>query len=307
MRVVVLGGTGFIGRHLVRALAARGLAVSLYSRRPWGLLPAGVTEHLGAIDDFDRMDPLFRSAGGLVYLAWCGFPHGGGAPPEEAARPNVETARSVFDRAARAGMRRIVFISSGGTVYGEPLTLPVSEAHPTNPVSAYGTEKLAVENHLLLLARGRPAWAVVLRPSTVFGPGQRPGRGQGLITTAMDRLRRGDPVDVWGSGEEVRDYLYVDDLVRALVLALETESPPDVLNIGSETGYTVSEVLRRLARVTGVEPIVRRHPAPPGAVRKSVLNCARARESLGWRPQVPLDRGLEETWQWVRRGAPNEP
>jgi UDP-glucose 4-epimerase len=302
MHLGIFGSTGFIGRHLVRALAARNVRISLYNRRPWGPLPTGVTEQVGALDDFDRMKSVLKSAEGVFYLVWNGYPHSETRSVGPGPGTNVYTAASVLEQVAQRRGRRIVFLSSGGTVYGEPSYLPIDEGHPTNPISAYGVEKLAVENHLLHMSKSLSVQAVVVRPSTVFGPGQRPGRGQGLITTAMDRLRRGEYIDVWGSGSEVRDYLFIDDLVRALILVMERDPGPPVVNIGSERGLPVSQVLGCIAKTTGIEPLVRRHDAPANAVRSNVLSCALAHRVLGWWPVIPFEEGLAKTWEWIRNG-----
>ena len=219
----------------------------------------------------------------------------------------VNTVASVrlFERCQQAGVKKIVYVSSGGTVYGVPKTLPIGETDATDPISAYGINKLMVEKYLQLYAHGGGAQALSLRVANPFGEFQSPFRRQGLIAALIETIRSGRPVEIWGDGRIVRDYLYAGDLAEALVAASLYDGPAQVLNIGSGIGRSVLEVLDSVCEALGQRPVAVIHqPARAADVPANVLDIAAAGRELGWAPRTGWMDGLCRTAEWIAANFP---
>jgi UDP-glucose 4-epimerase len=215
-------------------------------------------------------------------------------------RSNLVDTLQLLEACVAAKARRIVFASSGGTVYGVPEAVPISEAHPTNPISSYGIVKLAIEKYLGLFYHLYNLDYTALRISNPYGPYQDPMGQQGAIGVFLHRLHAGRPVSIWGDGGVVRDYLYVSDLTDALVRAAEVESRERVLNVGSGRGISLNELVGLIGEVVGEQPVVEYLPARALDVPASVLEIGRARAELGWSPKTEPAEGIARTWDWIR-------
>ena len=194
----------------------------------------------------------------------------------------------------------MIFASSGGTVYGLPHTVPIDEDHPTNPITSYGVVKLAIEKYMDLFWRLHGLHYTVLRISNPYGPYQNPVGQQGAIAVFLHHLRTGQPITIWGDGRVVRDYIYVSDLVDALVLAAEVETRRKVLNVGSGHGTSLNELIALMGKETGERPEVDYLKGRALDVPANVLGISRVREELGWRPRTTLDEGIARTWNWTK-------
>jgi len=303
VRVLVTGGNGFIGTYCVDALAAEGLEVHVYDlfERRLGALPerAGFTQ--GDLADQDRLRGALEGADAVLHLAWSGIHESSTRDPAGDVAANLLPSLRLVDACAELGVRRLVFLSSGGAVYGSGAPA-MGEEHPTDPISAYGISKLAVEKYLHLYRVQHGLEYVVLRPSVPYGPGQDAQRRQGVVSVFLHRIARGQPVEIWGDGSAIRDYFYVADLARATVAAV-TRAPegPRVFNLGGGRGYSLHQLLEILEEVTGRTPGVEyREPRKIDPPRVS-LDISRAERHLGWRPVVDLREGVERTWEWIRR------
>lgn len=200
----------------------------------------------------------------------------------------------------QAGVLRVVFASSGGTVYGRPLVVPIQEDHPTRPLSSYGLTKLILENYLALFTEGYGLNHVILRISNPYGPLQRFRNGQGLIANVIAHARDGTPVPVYGDGVAERDYVYVGDVCEAFHAALfRPEAVRQTVNIGSGIGRSVLEVLAAMEAMLG-HPLARTHIPMRGTdVTRSVLSIDRAAAVLGWAPKTSFTDGLHKTLQFA--------
>jgi UDP-glucose 4-epimerase len=297
MRVIVTGGAGFIGSHLVDTLLARGDEVHVVDDLSGGEaqnVPAGAELH-----EIDVRDEAFEQLGARLR-------------PEVvfhlAAQADVGTSvrRPVFDaevnvlgtvralEAARAAGARVVFASSGGAVYGE-CTRPAREDDEPRPLSPYAASKLAGEHYLATWNRLYGTNHAVCRLANVYGPRQRPLQEGGVVAIFLDRMRSGGKTEIFGDGEQTRDFVYVGDVVDAFVAASGAPSG-GVYNVGSGAGTPVLELHRLCAETAGVDGDAGFAPERPGDLRHSVLDPSLAERELGWRAATTLADGLARTW-----------
>jgi len=208
---------------------------------------------------------------------------------------------NVFEAARRHGARRIVFASTGGAIYGEQAGAPADETHPCRPRSPYAVAKLAVEHYLDYFCATFGLEAVVLRYANVYGPRQDPHGEAGVVAIFMQRILAGIAPTIFGDGDQVRDFVYVDDVVAANLAALGVSVPTgetSIFNIGTSRATSVNDIWRVIEHIAQPRVTAYHEPARSGDVRRSVLDASRAARGLGWRPAVPIEDGLARTWTW---------
>src|SRR5262245_45751118 len=238
---LVLGGAGFIGSHLTDALARAGHRVRVFDR----IRPRGDGESVTG--DFLNPDELAKALHGsdvVFHLISTTLPQASNDNPLHDAETNLLGTLRMLEACRRERVRKIVFVSSGGTVYGIPRAVPVAESHPTQPTCAYGVHKLAIEKYLQLEHHLHGLDYCVLRPANLYGERQRPDVALGAVTVFLDRALRGEPIRIWGDGSIVRDYVYVGDAVEALVAAIAYSGQEKVFNIGSGAGTSLNELVK---------------------------------------------------------------
>jgi UDP-glucose 4-epimerase len=293
-RVVIIGGAGFIGRHLARRLAADGVPVLVFDRAQPPAFP-GVESVLGDLSDARALRSVVTAGAVVVHLAWTTIPATSDEDPAADLSDNLLGSVRLWEACAAASVRRVVYVSSGGTVYGNAQTLPIREDDPTEPICAYGLSKLAAEKYLGLFRRLRTLDSVILRPGNAYGPGQDPRRGQSAATVFTYRAFRSEPITIWGDGSATRDLLYVDDLVDAIgrVLAHDPGADgPRVFNVGTGRGTSLRELVETIGRVMGRAPEVSYTPGRATDVSANVLDASRLRECTGWTPRVSVAEGI---------------
>ena len=302
MRVVVTGGAGFIGAHSCRALLEAGHAVTALDDLSHGkreAVPPGVDLVVMDVRSPDLAASLARlRPEAVLHLSAQMDVRRSVADPMHDASVNVLGTVNALAAARRAGARRFVFASSGGAVYGEQEAFPAPEQHPRRPASPYGVSKLCGEEYLEL-ARRDGLSTLSLRYANVYGPGQDPMGEAGVVAIFLHKmLQGGDPV-INGDGEQTRDFVYVEDVARANVLALSSATT-GALNVGTGVETSVKEVARILAQAAGHRKAIAHGPAAPGEQRRSSVDPRAARAQLGWEPRVALGEGLARTAAWFR-------
>lgn len=304
-RCLVLGGRGFIGSHLVDSLLARGHAVRCFDRTQ--VAPLGDTHlsnpsfELFKGDLVSEADVTEALVGCEVcfHLASTTLPKSSNADPVFDVESNVLSTVRLLTHAVESGLKKVIFVSSGGTVYGVPTQLPIPETHPTDPVCSYGITKLAIEKYLGLFKRLHGLDYTVLRIANPFGERQRTHASQGAVAVFLGKVLRGEPVEIWGDGSVVRDYIYIADVVDALLAALEWEGNEHVFNIGSGHGRSLNEVLDVIEKVTGRVADRRYLPGRVFDVPTNVLSIERAQRLWGWSPKISFDQGLRQFAEWL--------
>jgi len=299
----VIGGAGFLGSHVVEALTLRGRRVTVVGRSPLARhpLPRGVRYISG---DYGKRSFLLETLKGvdeIINLSYSTVPSTSFDDPILDILANLPAAVELFDAASSLGVKRVVIVSSGGTVYGPAQGLPISENHPTDPISPYGVTKLAIEKYgqMFLKLKGLPI--VIVRPSNAFGERQKPFAGQGFVATAMASVLRRQEMFLYGHSGTVRDYVHVMDVAAGIVAALDSGKLGAIYNIGSGEGRTNRDVLDAispLAQAAGLEPRVTILPARQFDVEVNILDSSKLWQDTGWKAKVSFQVGIERTWNW---------
>jgi UDP-glucose 4-epimerase len=304
VRALVTGGAGFIGSTLAQALVEAGAQVSVLddlSRGQRSQVPDAADFHQLDIVD-DRLPALVASiAPEVVFHEAAQIDvRRSVAEPVFDTRVNVLGTVNVLEACARAGVRRVVFASSGGALYGDTDVLPTPETHPCSPASAYGAAKLAGETYGGVFQQVAGLEFVPLRYANVYGPRQDPHGEAGVVAIFAQRLIDGEDAVVNGDGTQTRDYVYVDDVVAANLQAAETAAL-GAYNIGTGRACSVNELYELIARAARVDRPARHAAAKPGEQRVSCLDISRAASSLGWEPHLSLEEGISRTVAWFAR------
>lgn len=296
----VYGADGFIGRHLVRYLAARGAPVRAVSRK---FDPSFVTSVSGSVEfvEGDLGQPLAMASSlqdvtTVVQLISSSSP---GLMNDHAVADiteNVVPHVQFLQNCLRAGVKRYIFLSSGGTVYGPDAPVPTPETCPTNPISSHGLTKLFVEKYIQMHGHVDGLEYVILRVANPFGPGQTYRKGQGLVPAIVDRWQKGLPIRVFGDGAARRDYIYIDDVIEAVDAAIRLEGKPRlVLNIGSGDARSVTEVIEAIEQAAGQKFAKEFVSARSTDVDIACLDISKAKSVLGWSPKTGFSDGIAAT------------
>jgi UDP-glucose 4-epimerase len=295
--VLVLGASGFIGRHLSEALAQSGRDVIAATRRPASFAHASISNVVAPFDASDQFANLLARCGAVVHAASISTPGSSAATPQ--LDGNLRTTLALLEALQAHPDRRLVYLSSGGTLYGDREGA-VGEDDPLRPRSYHGAGKAAAEHFTHAWAMQYDGTAVLLRPSNVYGPGQLPQQGFGIIPAAFDCALHGQPLTIWGDGSTVRDYLHVDDLVALFRLVLEQDLPGGVHTYNASYGESISlnGLLDAIDATTGCALQRIHEPARRVDVQKIAPDNTAARSHLGWHPATNLEQGLRQTWQW---------
>lgn len=238
----------------------------------------------------------------LVTLAYTTVPQTSFDNPVRDILDNLPAAVNLFETAATVGVKKLVFVSSGGTVYGKPHQLPIPEGHPTNPISPYGITKLAIEKYALMFHEIRHLPIVCVRPANAYGEGQKPFTGQGFIATAMAAVLRGEEIALYGENGTIRDYVHVADVAAGISALLDRGNNGECYNIGSGVGMSNRDVLQAiapLAKAVGLDMKIRVVRSRGFDVTANVLDCAKIKCEIGWNQTVPIDKGIKQTWEWL--------
>jgi UDP-glucose 4-epimerase len=307
-KVAVFGGAGFLGSAIVDRLLAEGHELRVFERpriQPHRIF--GDTEAVEWVaGDFSHEHDVRQALEGtdaVVHLVCTTRPKSSNEEPIFDVQTNLVATLQLLESMRSAGIKKIIFASSGGTVYGPTLRTPITEDHPTNPTTSYGITKLAIEKYLLLEKQLHGLEPVILRVANPYGERQRVEFAQGVVAAFLKCALAGEPIEIWGDGAVVRDYLHVGDVAEAFAAALDYRGDECTFNIGSGSGTSLHDLVAILGQALGRDLRVEYKPGRDFDVKSNVLCCEKAHKVLGWRPKVPMEEGLQRTVNWLKSGA----
>lgn len=299
MRALVIGGNGFIGSHIVDSLLLSGQKVRVFDRgvELYRAPLVGVDYRLADFGDTPALAEALEGVDVVYHLVSTTVPSTSNLDPVADIQGNLINTVRLLQLMVQKGVSRIVYLSSGGTVYGIPDVTPIPEEHPLRPICSYGVVKVAIENYLFMYQSLHGIQPVVLRASNPYGERQGHAGVQGVISTFLQKINNDERIEIWGDGSVIRDFVHVSDLARLCVLAGDSDFC-GILNAGSGVGHSVRDVLNISMRTSGCigEPIYKAGRAYD--VPEVVLDVSKAKAVLGWLPRVGLPEGVAQTWTW---------
>jgi UDP-glucose 4-epimerase len=305
MKITVLGGGGFIGSTIVDRLLRDGHQIRVFERPRIDSYRAFTKDEKvewinGDLMSLHDIREAVSGVDAVLHLVSTTLPKSSNDDPVYDVQSNLVASIQLLQIMVQEKVGRIVFISSGGTVYGTPQYLPMDERYPTEPRVSYGITKLAIEKYLGMFQYLHGVKTVTLRVANPYGERQRVETAQGAIAVFLDRTLRGQAIEIWGDGSAERDYIHVSDVAEAFARALVYEGSEQVFNVATGQGTSLNELLRIIESVTGLPGKVSFKPGRPFDVPVSVLDNRRAQQELGWSPVIDLHEGIRRTAHWMR-------
>src|ERR1700730_18508930 len=304
MRTLVLGGSGFLGSHIVDRFLAGKHDVCVYDLYPerFRRSPRGIKFVTGDFGNVGALSELIATGfDGVIHCVSTTTPKSSNESPEFDIQSNVIGTLNLLDICVRHGIGKLVFLSSGGTIYGDiGAAACVDESHPVRPMCSYGVSKLAIEHYLDVYKHLRDLNYVALRLSNPYGERQSPLRALGALTVFLHRTLKRQDVEVWGDGSVTRDFIYVEDVANAVYLA--TVNPVSgIFNVGTGTGLSLRDILTHITRVVGPHPSVTWLPSRSFDVPRIVLDATKLRNATAWENSTSMEEGISITADWLRQ------
>lgn len=301
MRILVLGGTGFIGSHIVDGLLASGHHVKILGRA----LKYTHSQYFNLVEyiqaDFGNSPAIFEALKNVdivIHLVSSTVPSSSNLDPVADIQSNLVNSVKLFNAMHEVNVKRIIYFSSGGTVYGNPTQTPIPESHPTHPISSYGITKLAIENHLFMQQELYGLQPIVFRLSNPYGPRQGHFGSQGVIGTFLKKIIDGKVINIWGNGSVIRDYIYISDAVSACMKTIDSDLT-GTFNIGSSYGHSLLDIVKEIENCTNREAEIVFEKQRGYDVKEVVLDTTFAQKELNWQPKHTLQEGIKLHYEWL--------
>ena len=302
-RCLILGGNGFIGTHLAVDLVDKGHDVAVFDKFKNNIAKLK-NKKIDVItgDYLKRRDisEALRDTDYLFHMISTTTPLTSIKDPVFDVESNVIGSIRLLEEAVKNDVERVIFSSSGGTIYGDPISVPISEESRPNPTNPYSISKYAIEQYLNFFQKTNGLEYLILRYSNPYGEFQHPDGKQGVIPIFLDTIRKGKQPIVYGDGDSVRDYIYIKDAVDATTKIFEKKTKERIFNIGSGSGTSLNDLIRIMSDVTGKRIVPKYRRGPRVYVSRIVLDISRIRNEIEWRPRTPLDEGMRRTWDWIK-------
>ncbi len=299
MYIVVFGASGYIGSHLVENLLSKGHKVLALVHRGKGLLAPNSVSHKNiSIKKIDICNPIEVSnacklADKIINLSSNCVPQSSNNDPKLDLKVNLIGAINILDAAKDSKGRSVIIISSGGTVYGKPQVLPIPEDHPTEPICSYGITKLAIEKYLYLYKKIHNINGLVLRISNPYGGSQRLNHTQGVIPNFIIKAIRNESIEIWGDGNIIRDFIYISDVIDAIIASINYNGDNHIFNIGSGQGTSLIEIIKLIEIILDKKVLFSTSPERLSDVDVNILDIKKANMVLNWEPQISIKEGLQ--------------
>lgn len=300
--ILLLGGGGFIGTALARRLCENKFNVHILSRHfSAQQIEPNMIFYQGSLDDREILERILPECKTIIHLASSTTPGSSSRQPALEADKNIAPTLRFIDILQSYKHFHMIFVSSGGTLYGNPESSPVDETHPLNPLSFHGAGKVAIETFLRSFSTFPEKSTTIVRPSNVYGPGQPLRSGFGVIRTMLEHVRRGTVMEIWGDGTSIRDFLYIEDMLAALIRLIDFPHDNNTYNVGSGIGYSLKQLKEIIESVCGKKLHAIYRPGRKIDVKTIVLDSSRLIKNSKWHPTVSLEQGIEFTWKWLKR------
>lgn len=304
-RCIIYGGAGFIGSHIADALLENNYDVTVFdkinsSTRNIEHILSYVKFIQGDFNNTIDLRKSLQEHDYAVHLVSSTLPANSNLNPSYDVESNLVSTLHLLDECVKQNLKKIIFISSGGTVYGNPVSVPVKETHPTNPTSSYGIIKLTIEKYFELYRQRFGLNYTILRLANPFGERQNPLLGQGLISSLLYKIKHRKQIEIWGDGNTVRDFFYIKDGTDAFIKTLAYKGKFNLFNIARGKGLSVNQIIDKFKSVLGLKFKVKYSPSREFDVKKNILDITLAGKELGWKPQSDFDKSLEKTWRYIR-------
>ena len=299
----IIGGTGFIGSHIVNKLISRKRQITVIGRNlsPSRPLPGSVRYVAGDFGEKHFLMDILQSVDEIIHLAYLTVPKTSFDDPVHDILINLPATVVLLDAADCVGVKKFVLVSSGGVIYGKSCKVPIQEDHPTNPISPYGISKLTAEKYANMYNEIKSLPVVCVRPANAYGEGQKPFTEQGFIITAIASILRRQNITLFGKTGTIRDYIHVSDVAEGVIAALEHGVPNSCYNIGTGVGRNNKDILASIypfAKSIGLEPQIKRFPLRPFDVPVNILDSTKLTKETGWSATVSFEEGIKRTWNW---------
>ena len=309
MKIVVIGGGGFLGSYLVDTLLANGREVRVFDQPRARYLDycgqRGAKIVTGNFLDPGHVGNALSGCDVVYHLVSTTVPQTSIEDPRYDVDSNLIGTLQLLEQMRRAGLKKIIFASSGGTVYGFPREIPIKESHPTDPISSYGIIKLAVEKYLHLYWTLYGLDYCILRVANAYGARQPMTQTQGAIAAFLGKAVAGQEIGIWGDGSVLRDYVYASDIADAFFQASLYQGDLKVFNVGSGRGHSLNDILAAIKNITRIPLRVKYLQGRAFDVPVNILDVSRAKLHLGWEPKIPLEEGILSAYEWMMRDQKN--
>tara|TARA_Y100000591_G_C21827301_1_gene697416 strand:+ start:1110 stop:2057 length:948 start_codon:yes stop_codon:yes gene_type:complete len=306
-KVLITGGSGFIGTNLVNALldCTDFCITILDSKIPTFIKKSKRLNFVqGDLSDKFLLKNLFaQNSFDIVYhLAWNSIPESSLEDPEEEVKLNLVNSLNLINISYLNSVGKFIFLSSGGTVYGNALYSPIKENHPKSPLNPYGITKLAVEKFIEMHGFLNDFKYIILRPSVPYGPYQNPNSKQGVISVFLNNLIDGKNFIIWGDGENKRDFFFIDDLIDAIIKSsLSVDVYNVIFNVGGLESITINDLVDKMENIFNMKINVKYEPARNFDASDVSLDCSLIQEKLNWKPSTNIDSGIMKTFEWIKK------
>lgn len=306
MEVLVIGGCGFIGSHVVDRLKKEGYKVRIATRNMKNITPDTVYVPRWVDPDTEYSDMCLDALNGVdavIHLGSSTIPATSNQDPLTDINDNLVSTVNILKFMRIKGIKNLVYMSSGGAIYGSSMNGGSHEFDRLNPKSSYGIIKLAIENYIIMEMKLHGLYATIIRPSNPYGPRQKSG-AQGIIGNFLWNISNDKPCEIWGDGSIIRDFVYVEDVALACVCAMNGNSnfgrTSGIYNISSGVGHRINDLLPIIGKIVGKPVSFQYHEGRNFDIKRVVLDNDRAWRTLDWKPKVDLEEGIKRTWEWIQ-------
>ena len=302
---IIFGGGGFIGSHLTEELLKRNYNVTVFDKINFSKDNLrSFKDKIKIIEgDFNNEYDLLNSLDGIDYvfhLVSSTLPASSNDNPVYDVESNLVSTLRLLQDVVKRKIKKVIFVSSGGTVYGIPKSTPIKEEHPRHPICSYGITKKTIEDYLYMFNFLYGLDYTIFRLANPYGERQNPLYAQGVIPVFLKKIILNEEIVIWGDGSVRRDYIYIKDAILPLVNSLEYNSENKVFNLGSGTGYSVNELLDKIKRITGIDAKVRYVEGRKLDVPVSILDISLLKKEMNYLPKIDIETGIEITYKYLK-------